>query len=366
MIVLRFKSISTVIFILICFCFKSFSAVSDTSKIKNHKIGILPILFFTPETKLGFGGFVYNAFRLKLGDSITRKSITQSYLTYTLNKQFAFENDYQVWIRKNRFYFTGVLDYSMFPQFYFGIGNDTRNEDRFLVAFSSSRIKMKNLMRLFNSVYGGLFFHFEQAFGQDDNLKRNIKNREVFGAMSFDAKGIGPLLIIDLRDNPLNPSHGLYFETSYMDYKSLFNNEHMFFNYILDMRKYATIVKKIVWNANVYLNFNVGEVPFRLLPEIGGPRFLRGYYRGRFKDNNMFVIQQEFRIPLYKRFGAALFGGIGAVAKTSSDLLSNTVHYNYGLGLRFKMKQNDNANIRLDFGLTKDSHGLYLVFAEAF
>jgi hemolysin activation/secretion protein len=103
-----------------------------------------------------------------------------------------------------------------------------------------------------------------------------------------------------------------------------------------------------------------------MLASIGGPRFLRGYYRGRFRDKNMMVLQQEFRMPIYKRLGIAAFGGIGSVSNKSKELLKNEVHYNYGIGLRILINKKENANLRVDYGITKDSHGLYIVFAEAF
>jgi hypothetical protein len=34
--------------------------------------------------------------------------------------------------------------------------------------------------------------------------------------------------------------------------------------------------------------------------------------------------------------------------------------------LRIKVDKKNNANFRIDYGMTKDSQGLYIVFAEAF
>lgn len=139
-----------------------------------------------------------------------------------------------------------------------------------------------------------------------------------------------------------------------------------FSSFVLDVRKYATFFKKLVWNAIAYMHLNRGEVPYRMLSTLGGPRFLRGYYNGRFRDKNMVVLQQEFRMPVYKRLGLAAFGGIGSVANTCKDFSRNEMHYNYGLGFRIQINKKENTNLRLDYGITKDSHGFYIVFAEAF
>ena len=122
----------------------------------------------------------------------------------------------------------------------------------------------------------------------------------------------------------------------------------------------------MIWNANIHGEFAVGQVPFRMLPELGGARFLRGYYRGRFRDNNSIVIQNEFRMPVYKRIGLAVFSGVGEVAHKLNDFKSNRIHYNYGIGARIKINKKENTNLRIDYGFTRDSRGLYIVYAEAF
>ena len=152
---------------------------------------------------------------------------------------------------------------------------------------------------------------------------------------------------MDNRDNPLNPTKGSYLEASYVDYKNFIDNKNMFTSLTIDARKYYTIFKKVVWNGNAYFAFNKGEVPYRMLPEIGGARFLRGYYRGRFRDKTIwFFLQHEFRMPVYKMLGVALFGGIGSVAKSVDKFKTNQIHYNYGVGLRIRVNKKENTNIR--------------------
>ena len=208
-------------------------------------------------------------------------------------------------------------------------------------------------------------FNYQQVYNQDITLTSN-PCMEVYGNMGFEAKGIGPVLMIDNRDNPLNPANGYYLETSFIDYESILTNTNKFRSFTVDIRKYNTLFNKLIWNGNIYFANNDGEVPYRMLAEIGGARFLRGYYRGRFRDNNIVVIQQEFRMPIYKFFGLAIFGGVGKVSKTIAELKSNELHYNYGIGLRLRVNKKENTNIRIDYGLTKDSQGIYVVFAEAF
>lgn len=94
---------------------------------------------------------------------------------------------------------------------------------------------------------------------------------------------------------------------------------------------------------------------------------MRGYYQGRYRDNNMAVIQAEYRIPLFWRFGAVAFGDIGNVAPAPGQLNFTDLKYSYGGGLRVAMNKAEKLNLRGDFGINaKGTGGFYLQLGEAF
>lgn len=357
-------------FFLVVFVFsiegKIFSCPPDSTK--NRIIGALPSAFYTPETRLGFGAFIYAYFNTNTSSLINKKSNAQTYLSYTINKQFSFENDYQIWLKDNRFLLIGGVDYSRFPELFYGVSNNTKESDKVMISFEINKLRSKNLMLLKKNLYVGFYYQFERLYNLNINLTNPLATMcEVLpGGNGYIASGIGPILIFDKRNNPLNPSTGAYIETSIQTFNKELGSDYKYTSIVFDVRKYYTILKKLIWNGNAYFLINKGEVPFRMLATIGGARFLRGYYRGRFRDKNMIVLQNEFRMPIYKWFGMAVFGGIGSVANEINDFSKNVVHYDYGLGLRIRINKKENTNLRLDYGLTKDTHGIYLVFAEAF
>ncbi|WP_317899601.1 BamA/TamA family outer membrane protein [Aurantibacillus circumpalustris] len=349
-----------VFFILVASQSALYSAVDDSTKFKP---GALPTAFYTPETRLGVGALAFTFFKTKPQN---KKSNTQSYLSYTWNKQFFFENDYQLWMKANDLYFTGTFGISRFPEFFYGIGNRTHEKDRFMISFDLIKIQTKNLKRISENFYGGIYYQYEKLYNQDITLKNKMMSEIIPGGMGYISSGLGPILIFDKRNNPLNPSKGAYIETSYLYFDKYFGSENKFSSFVFDARKYEPLFHRLVWNANVYLALAEGAVPYRMLATLGGPRFLRGYYNGRFRDKNMMLLQQEFRMPIYKRLGLAAFGGIGSVSHIANELFSNQIHYDYGIGLRIEINKKEHANLRIDYGITRDSHGLYIVFAEAF
>lgn len=336
----------------------------DTSKLK---IGILPSVYYTTETKLAVGLFGHTNFRTTKKDSNhIRRSNTQTYFNLTTRRQLILENDYQIWLSKNKIYLTGKADFFKFGEYFFGIGNTTKPRGADFVRFDLLRIQLKNLYNVNDKFYFGVYYQFQDLFGLRTPIINKKTNEMVRGGYGYDASGIGPILIYDNRNNSLNPSKGSYFETSYQSFSKFTFSNFKFNTLIVDYRRFFTIKNKYIWNGNVYFVHNNGEVPFRMMAEIGGSRIMRGYFKGRFRDNNMIVLQHEIRFPVYKAFGLAFFNGIGQVASTIDEFDYRKFHSNFGIGLRIKLRKNEDTNLRFDYGITRDMRGLYIVYAEAF
>lgn len=355
------------VYFLLLFCLGLWEeAPGEDKDSSNTKLGVLPVIFYAPETRLGIGGIFYTSFKPDRKKSIARLSTTQTYIDFTVNKQLLIQNDYSIFTFQNKLYFKGRIDYIHFPEYYYGIGNNTREDMKCLIDFNSFLISPGFYTLIKRKSYAGLLLQHQNLFMLNKILSSYSDMREIYGGEGYFTSGIGAGLLIDNRDNQLNPQKGYYLETNYFKYINHTYTNSYFNSVLLDVRGYKTFSKKLVLNLNTYMSFNNGEVPFRMMPFIGGPRFLRGYYRGRFRDNNLILAQYEFRYPLFWRFGIAFFSGVGQVSRKLNTFSLNGFHYNYGAGLRFKIDRKENANLRIDFGFTKDSYGIYIVFAEAF
>jgi outer membrane protein assembly factor BamA len=75
------------------------------------------------------------------------------------------------------------------------------------------------------------------------------------------------------------------------------------------------------------------DVPFYMLPTLGGSRTLRGYSTDRFRDRDVVMVNAEYRVPLLRRLDAAAFYEAGGVAPRAGELTHNLVT-DYGVGLR--------------------------------
>jgi len=77
------------------------------------------------------------------------------------------------------------------------------------------------------------------------------------------------------------------------------------------------------------------EVPYYLLPHLGGGSTLRGFESWRFRDRNALLLQAEWRIMVNRFLDTAVFYDAGKVAARPSDLDFQHLEHDYGFGARF-------------------------------
>jgi len=81
----------------------------------------------------------------------------------------------------------------------------------------------------------------------------------------------------------------------------------------------------------------------------------------------LIALQAEYRfVPVFWRLGLAVFAGLGDVAATPGRFDAGQFKYSYGLGLRFVIDPKQRINLRLDYGLGKETSGVYFTATEAF
>jgi Omp85 superfamily domain len=117
---------------------------------------------------------------------------------------------------------------------------------------------------------------------------------------------------------------------------------------------------------NGVISLAAGDVPFHQMPVIGGTKKMRGYFEGTYRDENLLMLQSEYRFPLFWRLGGVVFGGLGEVSDKPNKWSFGNVRYNFGAGARFVLDKAQRINMRLDYGIGYKSTGFYLTIGEAF
>jgi hypothetical protein len=103
------------------------------------------------------------------------------------------------------------------------------------------------------------------------------------------------------------------------------------------------------------------QIPFFMLPALGGGSSLRAYSSWRFRDRNSMEIQAEWRVIANRFLDMALFYDTGKVTAHTSDLSLDSLKHDYGVGFRFHGPLS--TPLRID--LAKGNEGFSVVWAAS-
>lgn len=348
------------LFLLLGFFLSNSGFSQDTIKRKNIKILPVPALGYSPETRFYVGAVCL--FNLNFyNDTLTRSSNTKLEFNYTWNKQIIAEAEWNYFFKEEKWFTRGNVHYSKYSDSYFGIGSSQSQESKTL--FESNRVKfeLEVLKKIKNKWFFGLaarhLNYFNFSVGQDTIVYEEFKNES--------RTGFGWIVQNDTRDNLLTPTKGLFLKLSNNYNFGSTNYSQLTF----DGRKYFSWGKKFkqTVSTRLYSKHIIGAAPFYDLSLIGGDKFVRGYFFGRYRDNNLTTFQAEYRATLFWRIGLAAFGGTSLVYKNFNDFNSSTFKPNAGLGLRFLVDKDEGTNLRFDYAVGVDGEsGFYISFGESF
>jgi outer membrane protein assembly factor BamA len=146
----------------------------------------------------------------------------------------------------------------------------------------------------------------------------------------------------------------------------MWGSDFDFNRYILNLRQYLSITSNHLLAIQFYGNFVGGYSPFYELPALGGQNLMRGYFLGRYRDKQYVLAQAEYRTSLLWRIGLVGFAGVGDVTDRLELIQLSELKYSVGAGLRFALDVKEKLNVRIDFGIGKNSSGIYFAIEEAF
>ena len=144
-------------------------------------------------------------------------------------------------------------------------------------------------------------------------------------------------LTADTRDAPGYPTRGGFYRIGWTRYSDREAGRFSFQRYESEAAHFIPLADR---NVIVALHgWMVGtasadgqQVPFYLMPSLGGANTLRGFSDYRFHDRNLAVVNAETRIAIFEHIDAVAFVEAGNVAARFRDL--NLDRTSYGLGVR--------------------------------
>jgi outer membrane protein assembly factor BamA len=264
-----------------------------------------------------------------------------------------------------------------FPQEdFFGIGSDSKNEDRTDFRLEDTEYSLSLSARPLRYLAVGTrlgVLNTNTASGTD---RRFPSIEEVFDATTApgldrqpDYHQIGAFAQYDNRDEPLNPRSGGFYrvEAAYYDDRDF--GAYSFRRWDVEVQKYFPFFNQrrviAVRGRLQSTDTNPGQqVPFFLLPTLGGSEDLRGFREFRFRDKQSVVFNLEYRWEAFSGLDLALFGDAGNVFEKTGDIRLDELETAYGVGFRFNASKS--VFLRMDIGFSHEGPRTFVKFNHVF
>jgi hypothetical protein len=338
----------------------------DPEKRRGLHIMVLPLFYYTPETRGAFGVGGNMNFNLGRDKAETRPSSIWFFAVYTMNNQVQIQLNPEIYFPKNAFVVNSTLKYVRFPQKFYGIGNSVSASAAEKYAPETIGFGISVQRKLVGSVFAGLQYRAERTRIESVEPGGLLDQGDIPGKDGGVISGLGFTISWDSRDNVFFPRKGYYFRFVADCYTSVLGSDYHYTSTRLDLRRYIPAFSTHVLAVQAYIGNMGGSPPFYELSMLGGASLLRGNYTGQFRDKALVAVQAEYRMPVWRRFGVVAFAGLGDVASDLRQIEFNNLKYSLGAGLRYRLDAREGTNLRLDFAWGKGSTGLYVTVQEAF
>jgi len=255
-----------------------------------------------------------------------------------------------------RFRLSYDASFVFFPTKFWGVGYDLGNDGGNESRMNRSEVDVQThfLFRLGPGIYLGpsLSFNWMRA--------AHLTRPELLlgGPAHAADMGAGATFQIDTRDVMTAPHRGFYLSLSQMLRRQLSNARRFFFTTTFTASTYSPLWRgsTLALQAGGVLQF--GSLEWNNMALLGNSHAMRGYYGGRYRDNNKLEAQAELRQHIYRRNGLVAWIGAGTVFPKLRALRLRHILPNWGIGYRWEFKKN--VNIRLDYGMGKSGQSGFL------
>src|SRR5262245_49477815 len=235
-----------------------------------------------------------------------------------------------------------------FPQEeFFGIGSNSREENRSNYRLEDTDYSATLGVRPTRYLQIGPRVGFLDTKAASGTDRRFPSVERVFDAASVaglerqpDYLYFGGFATYDNRDEPFNPRSGGLYRVEGLYYDDRDFSHFSFRRWDMEVQRYFPFFndrRVIAARARLQLSDTKPgqQVPFYLMPTLGGSEDLRGFRELRFRDQNALVFNLEYRWEAFSGMDLALFGDAGNVYGDRKDITLRDLQTAYGVGVRF-------------------------------
>ncbi len=325
-----------------------------------------PLIYWTPQTRLGGGLVGTYVFRFSETPVTTRPSTLASSFVYTQRKQVITAAVFDHFWMNNQRRFTAEVQYIKYPDVFWGTGGGTPDSSSEHYTPQTFLLALNYTRHIRNGLFIGALYEFD-AFKITQFEDGGLLEKAGYGDRKTRiTSGLGAAVNWDTRNSTLYPVSGSYHQLSMVPFHAVTGSEYDFVRFRFDLRKYMSFFKNHVLAVQFYSQVMFGHAPINKYAEIGSIFYMRGYYTGRYRDRQMVTFQAEYRFPVLWRFGAVAFAGGGDVSSTLPAWTTGNLKYTRGFGIRFMLNTDNHLNLRIDFAYGRSSAFPVIAIGESF
>lgn len=333
----------------------------EEKKERNVKFAGIPLLGYNLTTEFSLGAMLNTYYKVNQKDTISPSSSTSLIGVYTTNKSYFGAFIQQLYLKEDtwRLKLVGGVGNANLQVFHEFDQAGAYVDYSTMMSLLSLDAKRKVYKRFYAGLSGALvkanttFDFLDPATGEKYVDKQTVNN-------------IGINFLYDNRDNINYPTKGLHvfmnnrFFQDWMGNDSSFASIEFSYNFYFNFKS-----EKRVMLLRYYSKTSFGEVPFQGQNVVRGDD-IRGYSKGKYRNNQLYSYQVEYRHRFENRFGFVAFAGIAAVVPDMMSML--TTHYlpGAGVGLRYMLIKKEKINIGIDVAVGRDDWSLTFRIGEAF
>lgn len=331
----------------------------------------LPVVSVSQETGLLLGLTKFNDFKIGVStknDTLIQPSTVSGLVYVTEKNQFKVNIETDLMFKENTHNLTSRITFFSFPLLFYGVGNETKKEDAVTVLFENIEFVGGYKYKFRKKLYFGFNYQYLNSLKVEYTDSTETLPEYDVSQNAGLSSGIGLSITWEGRDNRLNAFKGSYINLTYDGFVKWLGSDFDYNHGLIDLRKYYTLVgpNKLIIAGQFVSEFATKGSTIQALPALGGPKGMRGFYYGRYRDFTAMSGQIELRFPIFWILGGVGFVSAGQVAPSYSKYSFDRMHYSYGGGLRLMISSKNRVNLRLDFGFSKDNSTFTLGFAETF
>jgi len=269
------------------------------------------------------------------------------------------------------------LNYRNYPQEdFFGIGFDSRREDRTDYKLEDMSYDAVAGWQINRWLGAGVRVGYLQVNIDPGTDRRFPNTQDLFSDAAApglvrqpDFLDVSGAVMLDYRDRPGNPHKGgmIGVYLSRLDQRS--GSSYEFDRLAVDVRQFIplfseqrTLALQLYGSAD---SPDAGaQVPFYLMPTLGGSESLRGFREFRFRDKRILYLSSEYRWDASPAIELAAFYDTGKVFGQRSDFSFEHLEKSFGGGIRLKTPKA--VVMRIDVARSREGTRVFFKFGPAF